>query len=50
MLWKVEAALRKMKNGFEGAGKDKVNIETLNAGNETIAINNNHAVQFGKLC
>ena len=32
----VEAALRKMKNGKE-AGKDQVNIETLKAGDETIA-------------
>ena len=30
------SALRKMKNGKE-AGKDQVNIETLKAGNETIA-------------
>ena len=34
--WEVEAALRKMKNGKE-AGKDQVNIETLKAGDETIA-------------
>ena len=34
--WEVEAALRKMKNGKE-AGRDQVNIETLKAGNETIA-------------
>ncbi len=32
----MEAALRKMKNGKE-AGKDKVNIEPLEAGDETIA-------------
>ena len=36
MAWEVEAVLRKMKNGKE-AGKDQVNIETLNAGDETIA-------------
>ena len=36
MAWGVEAALRKMKNGKE-AGKDQVNIETLKAGEETIA-------------
>ena len=36
MAWKVEAALRKMKNGKE-EGKDQVNIETLKAGYETIA-------------
>ena len=36
MAWEVEAALRKMKNGKE-AGKDQVNIETLQTGNETIA-------------
>ena len=36
MAWEVEAALRKMKNGKE-AGKDQVNIETLEAGDETIA-------------
>ena len=36
MAWEVEAALRKMKNGKE-AGKDPVNIETLEAGYETIA-------------
>ena len=36
MEWAVEAALRKMKNGKE-AGKDQVNIETLKAGDETIA-------------
>ena len=36
MAWDVEAALRKMKNGKE-AGKDQVNIETLKAGDETIA-------------
>ena len=35
MAWEVEAALRKMKNGKE-PGKDKVNIETLKAGEETI--------------
>ena len=34
--WEVEATLRKMKNGKE-AGKDRVNIETLKAGDETIA-------------
>ena len=34
--WEVEAELRKMKNGKE-AGKDQVNIETLKAGDETIA-------------
>ena len=32
----MEAALRKMKNGKE-AGRDQVNIETLKAGDETIA-------------
>ena len=37
MSWEVEAGLRKMKNGKE-AGKDQVNIETLKAGDETIAI------------
>ena len=36
MAWEVETALRKMKNGKE-AGKDQVNIETLKAGDETIA-------------
>ena len=36
MAWVVEAALRKMKNGKE-AGKDQVNIETLKAGEETVA-------------
>ena len=36
MAWEVEAALRKMKNGNE-VGKDQVNIETLIAGDETIA-------------
>ena len=36
MAWEVEDALRKMKNGKE-AGKDQVNIETLKAGDETIA-------------
>ena len=36
MAREVEAALRKMKNGKE-AGKDQVNIETLKAGDETIA-------------
>ena len=36
MAWEVEAALRKMKNGKE-AGQDQVNIETPNAGDETIA-------------
>ena len=36
MAWEVEAALRKLKNGKE-AGKDQVNIETLKAGDETIA-------------
>ena len=36
MAWEVEAALKKMKNGKE-AGKDQVNIETLKAGDETIA-------------
>ena len=36
MAWEVEAVLRKMKNGKE-AGKDQVNIETLKAGDETIA-------------
>ena len=36
MAWDVEAALRKMKNGKE-VGKDQVNIETLKAGDETIA-------------
>ena len=36
MAWEVKAALRKMKNGKK-AGKDQVNIETLKAGDETIA-------------
>ena len=36
MAREVEAALRKMKNEKE-AGKDQVNIETLKAGDETIA-------------
>ena len=36
MAWEEEAALRKMKNGKE-AGKDQVNIETLKAGEESIA-------------
>ena len=36
MAWEVEAALKKMKNGKE-AGKDQVNIETLIAGDESIA-------------
>ena len=36
MSWGVEAALRKLKHGKE-AGKDQVNIETLKAGEETIA-------------
>ena len=34
VAWEVEAALRKMKNGKEAG---KVNIETLKAGDETIA-------------
>ena len=34
--WEVEAALRKMKHRKE-AGKDQVHIETLKAGDETIA-------------
>ena len=36
MAWEVGTALRKIKNGNE-AGKDQVNIETLKAGNGTIA-------------
>ena len=36
MAWEVEAALSKIKNGKE-AGKDQDNIETLKAGDETIA-------------
>ena len=36
MAWEVEVVLRKMKHGKE-AGKDQVNIETLKAGDETIA-------------
>ena len=36
VAWEVEAGLRKMKNGKE-AKKDQVNIETLKAGDETIA-------------
>ena len=41
MAWEVEAALRKIKNGKE-AGKDQVNIETLKAGDETIAVHKVH--------
>ena len=36
MAWDVESALRKMINRT-GAGKDQVNIETLKAGDITIA-------------
>ena len=36
MAWKVETAQRKMKNGKE-AGNNQVNIETLKAGEETLA-------------
>ena len=36
MAWEVDAVLMKMNNGKE-AGKDQVNIETLKAGDETIA-------------
>ena len=36
MAWEVAAALRKLKNGKE-AGKYQVNIETMKAGDETIA-------------
>ena len=36
MAWEMEAALRKMKN-LKEAGKDQVNIESLKAGDETIA-------------
>ena len=36
MACEVDAALRKMKNGKE-SGTDQVNIETLKAGDETIA-------------
>ena len=36
MAWEVGAALRKIKNGKE-AGKDQVDIETLKAGDKTIA-------------
>ena len=36
MTWEVEAALKKIKNGKD-AGKDKVNIETMKGGDETIA-------------
>ena len=36
MVWEVEASLRKMKNGKE-SGKDRVNIETLKAGDDTIS-------------
>ncbi len=43
MAWEVEAALRKLKNWKE-AGKVQVNIETLKAGDETIA------KQLAKLC
>ena len=43
IAWELEAALRKMKNGKE-AGKVQVNIETLKAGDETIA------KQLAKLC
>ncbi len=43
MAWEVEDALRKMKIGKE-AGKDHVNIETLNAGDETIAKTTSEAV------
>ena len=35
--WKVEAALRDMKNGTE-TGNDHINIETLNAGEDTISV------------
>ena len=43
MSLEVEAALRNMKNGKE-AGTNHVNIETLKAGDETIA------KQLAKLC
>ena len=43
MAWEVEAGLSKMKNVNE-AGKDQVNIETLNAGDETIAKTTSEAV------
>ena len=43
MTSEVEAALSKMKNGKE-AGKDQVSIETLKAGDDTIA------KQLAKLC
>ena len=36
IAWEVEAAMRKMKNRKK-TGKDQVNIETLKAGDETIA-------------
>ena len=36
MAWEVEAALKTMKSGKE-AGKDQVSIETLKAGDETMA-------------
>ena len=36
MASEVEAAMEKIKNGKE-AGKDQINIETLKAGDETIA-------------
>ena len=38
MTWEVEAAPRKMKNGKE-AGKDQVNIETLEQENKPLRNN-----------
>ena len=37
IAWEVEAPLRKMKNWKEAGNLDQVNIESLKAGDETIA-------------